>query len=1377
MASNNSIATLNLPSGWEYAFNSEGRIYYIDHNTKTTTYSPPPFLFSPPSSPSLSSVSSLEVSNLKIEEKSNGTSSPSLKANVLSFTLNGKKQSVENPDPNMNLNEYIRTRAGLTGTKKTCGEGGCGVCTVVVQKVDPTSGKLASHSINSCLKPLCSLEGTQILTTEGLGSQKKGFHPIQERIADFNGSQCGHCTPGWVMNMYDLLENNPNPTPKNVEDHFDGNLCRCTGYRPILDAFQSFAKTITPSSPSTSSCTAFGLELKDIEEWKAPSNSNYTHKSLFSPSSCTNDCNNCSHAHSCGEKANELVFESNGKKWIKANTLKQAIDAVRQATTSGQSYRLIVGNTSTGIYKDQKGDVLIDLSDNKELAVSRMEPGLMTFGGAVTISNMIQFLQTYCDLPTVPAYQKDNFLSVIKHLKYIANVQVRNGASWVGNMVLANNYPFPSDLCTVLMAMDSRLNILDIPSNTQKSFDVESFLKLNLYGKIIKGLGIPMFQTGERFISYKQALRHENSHALVNAAFRIRIDDSGVIQYIRIVYGGVLDKAARAIQAENWLKGKNITTFSNFQSALKIIQSELKPVPTVNGMESYRSSLVLSFFYKFWLSMQPSLPPSLQSAAGTLQRPISKGSKTYKDDPKEYPVSKAIPKVDAKLQASGEAKYTDDFPTPKSTLYASLVLSTIANADLGTIDASEALKSEGVVTFFSAKDIDQTKNQCGPADLTDEQVFASNKITYSGQPVGVIIADTQRHADDAAKKVKVTYLNGQTPILTLDEAIAQKKWLGPGGDKVKSGDADGALKTAHKVIKGSVSCGAQMHFHMEPHAVVCEPDEEGQMKVSGSLQYAKATQKIIAHVLGKPLKDVQVSTRRLGGSYGSKITRNIQSFCAVAFASQQLDLPVKMFMDFNTTLETSGRRNPFRADYQVGLDANGKLVAIKMDVYADGGGKMDGGNGVLFLALNCIDNCYYCPNVELTPYFCMTNNPPSTSMRGPGWVPAIFMIESIMEDIAQEVGVDGDLFRSNNFYVKGQTTPYGQNLKYFSMNEMWSQVLASSDYQKRKAAVETFNQANRWVKKGISLVPCKFGLGLAGDPQGALLDVLQDGSIVISHSGVEMGQGINTKVCQTAAMALGVDMKNIRIVDSSTLTVPGAEATGGSTTSELCCDAVKRACDELKKRLEPIQKIMGKDGNDWQKLIQKATSAGIDLQSKGWVNYAASPLGPWTYNSYSVAALEVELDVLTGNYQILRVDILFDCGISLNPAVDFGQIEGAFMQGIGYATSESLIIDKTGRLISNGTWEYKVPSHLDIPCDLRVSLLDNAPNPVGILSSKATGEPPLALGCSVIIALKRAIKAARKQVGNNNRFDLNAPCTVDKIQTACLVDPSQFSLQ
>ncbi|PRP80730.1 hypothetical protein PROFUN_11470 [Planoprotostelium fungivorum] len=1360
---------VQLPPNWDFAFDQNGRIYYIDHVNKRTTYDAPQFVVPQSKTcpkagacPTASTFATKEqcMSQCTHHAKSSHVSSIPMSSlsvrgnsNQVKFTINGQPHTLTQPDPYTTLNEYIRS-VGLTGTKKSCGEGGCGVCTVVVRKKDASTGQTVTASINSCLKPVCTLNGYDVLTTEGLGDKRKGHHDIQKKMAEYNASQCGHCTPGWVMNMYSLLENNQTPTKQQVEDYFDGNLCRCTGYRSILNALESFASDherpqLTPER------MAFSQGVKDIEEITPCGGNKYVHTSHMRCDAMT-----VSHA---------VNTSGGGTDYIEATSLQQVMGLLKQYNATKRDYRLVVGNTSTGIFKNERPSVMLDISRLPELAQISERTDSFVFGSTVTITKVLETLEKFGE-SNAPSHQKEGMKHVTAHLRLIAGSQVRNAGSWAGNMMLAHSRKFPSDLFCVMMGLNAKVTV--VTGESEQTIDLPTFMSKDMTGCLLKQLAVPKLNENEQFRSYKQALRHENSHALVNAAFRVKVENS-VVSSVSIAYGGVLERTSRASATENYLIGKNMTDPSVVSGAVEVLKREMVPIPTDNHVEQYRASLVLAFFYKFALSLQPSLPSSLNSAVDPFVRPVSTGASTFQPHPDNYPIGEPQTKFDAVLQASGEAKYTDDYPVPANTLYAAIVVSTCASGRLDTVDPSPALAHPGVVRFFSAKDIPAERNYCGPSELKDEEVFATGEILYVGQPIGVVIADSQRHADEAALLVSVTYKDVKTPIMSLDDAIQKNSFQNSGQPPVKFGDVDGALATAAKTFTGSVSCGAQIHFHLEPHAVVCTPDEDGRMKLFGSLQWAKATQKIVATVLDKPLKDVEVSVRRLGGSYGSKISRQIQSFCAVAFASDQLNLPVKMYMNFNTTLETSGRRHPFRADYKVGVDNNNRITALKLQLYADGGSKIGDGSGILWLAQNCVDNCYFIPNVEYAGKIAFTNNPPSTSMRGPGWVPAVYIGEAVMEEIAARLNEDREKFRQKHFYTKGQKTPYNQVLKYWSMDTMWSQILDSSDYSKRQTSIVDYNANNRWTKRGISLSPCKFGLGISKNPQAALIDVMQDATIVISHSGIEMGQGINTKVTQAAAYALKVHVDTIRIVDSGTLTTPNCEATGGSTTSELCVQAVLDGCKTLNQRLQPIMNLM-EGPRDWKKLVDKAMSAGIDLQAKGWVYINGDSLGPWSYNSYAVAATEVQLDVLTGNFHVLRTDILYDCGFSLNPTIDIGQVEGAYVQGLGYHTTEKVLYNDRGQLVSNGTWEYKIPSHRDIPIDLRVSLMKDAPNPAGILSSKASGEPPLALGCGVIFALRNAIQAARLDIGVNDFFTLQSPASVDQVQTLCRLDSSQF---
>jgi len=1288
---------------------------------------------------------------------------------TITFTINGKSYSVTNPDPSVSLNQFIRNTAGLTGTKRSCAEGGCGACVVMLNYYDATLGQMANVAVNSCLKPLPAVNGMNVVTVEGIGSSKTGLNPIQERIAEGNGTQCGFCTPGMVMNMYSLLQTNPNPTQQEIEKQFDGNLCRCTGYRPILSAMKTFGTDYDGSCNKEKCCSRKSGSLVDIEELKSmPKADKWScmkNQVKFPPSS------------QLPKEPSSIQSSVNGLTWVSVTSLQQ-LYALLDANASNYNIKLVVGNTSSGVYKDSGYNYFIDISAVPELKAVSMTNTGPVIGAAVTISDLIVLLQNWASDPQYQSYQTAPFTALANHMLKIANYPVRNAASWAGNLRMAHDEDangqggFPSDMLTILMGSGASIVIGN--SLGTKTVSLTEFRTVDMTRSVILSVFIPFGVQGSTLWTYKVSLRHVNSHAIINCALNIQVNSSNVVIGTPILtYGGVKSYAIRMTNTENYLIGKNITSQSTLSGALNVLQAEAVPDP-VTGQVKYRSSLVTSLFYKFFLAIQPALPSSLQLASSAFDRPVSQGYQSYETSPSEYPVSEPVPKLTGKIQATGETKYTDDFPNLSKTLYAALVISTVAVGTVQSINTTTALAAPGVVAFYSASDISPQQNQI-TIQVPDEQVFATN-IEYYGQTIGIIIADTQDHANAAAKLVEVTYSNVGTPILTIEDAIAKNSYFPDYGyfiGPVVSGNiVDGFNKSTY-TLDGSVSVGAQYHFHMETQAVYCIPDEDNRITIYGGLQWASQVQKCVANTLNKKLSDIEVKTRQSGGSYGAKISRNIPPFCAVAFASDQLGLPVKMVMDLNTNMENVGKRNPFLCNYKVGFDANGKLQAVKVELYVDGGAAYDANNGTAIAALFCVDNCYYSPTAYYDSKICKTNTPPNTSMRGPGWVPAVFFMEHMMEQIAKFLNKNPDDIKQLNFYNTGQMTPYRQKLLDFNVPTIWDQLKKSCDYDNRLNQVQQFNANNRWNKKGISLVPVKFGVYWSAIQMGALINVYTDGTVSVSHSGTEIGQGINTKVAQTTAMMLGIDLSQISILDSGTLTVPNAQATGGSVTSELCSQAVMSACQTINQRLAPYRT----SGATWQQAVSAAISAGVDLQAKGWVNPGNSDLGPQQYSSYGATCLESQIDVLTGEIQILRTDILFDCGVSMNPAIDIGQVEGAFVQGLGYYLTETIDYDKDGVLTTNGTWEYKPPSAYDIPIDFRVALLKNSSNPFGVLNSKAVGEPPLCMSCSVVFAAQHAIYAARSDIGNTNSFTLDAPATVEQIQQNCLVDISQFSLQ
>lgn len=1266
----------------------------------------------------------------------------------ISFTLNGSPVTVENPDPTMSLNEWLRTKACLPGTKRSCQEGGCGACVVSVAK-DTSTSSTDVIAVNSCLKPLCSVDGWKITTIEGIGSQTAGYHPIQTTLASHYGSQCGYCSPGMVMNMYALLQKNPKPTMQEVENAFDGNICRCTGYRPILDAMKSFA--VDAAYPASTDIEELA-RLKAVPCAQLP----------------------CGAACADKRKAAKVKVTGSGITWVQPATLSDLYKDM--AVFAGQPYRLVFGGTSKGVFKQDDATVLFDISKLSELRGSQVTSTGLVVGAGTSITDLVALLQAN-------ATTSASYAVLASHLLRIANVPVRNAGSWAGNLMMAHDHSdFPSDVFTIMAAANATLNI-GSASEGSSSMDLFTFLQTDMTNKVIISMTIPALAKGQQLRTYKIMLRHVNCHAYVNAGMLFTLDtSSNVVGTPRLVFGGISPFATLATKTAAYLSGKNINSAATLQGALAVLNTELSPdQPPWASSAEYRMMLASSLFYKTILSFIPNLDPRLQSAAAPYVRPLSSGQQSFDTDPSEYPVSQAMPKMNANMLAAGEARFVDDMPSLADELFGAFVLSTQGNCTLAAIDPSKALASNlGVAKFISAADIPGKNNFVSAnSGSSVEFIFVplGGSVDYAGQAIGMVLADTQEHANAAAKLVTATYTNIQTPILTIDDAIKAGSFFDVPINPVISGEPIAkALSECAKVISGSVECGSQYHFHMETQTAAARLDEDGGLIVYASTQAVDFAQRGIAQATGLPAGKVKVVVKRTGGAYGGKITRAQMVSSAVSVATAVTRKPVRCVLDLNDNMQMVGKRNPFYVSYQIGVDKSNKLHAISLSYVADAGHNYNDTPGTVSMALTTCDNSYYCPNWEVTAKLAKTNTPTNTATRAPGCLPAIFFIEVAMDHAAKELGISADEFRFNNLYKQGQVTPYNSTLTYCSISDLWTQFVSDIDYQSRLADVETFNQANRWRKRALTLGPNKYGIATGGAYFGAFISISgMDGSVNVSHGGIEVGQGIDTKLAQVVALELGCPLTSIKVEATDSFVHVNNCCTGGSITSELCCGAAASAAKTITAALAPVRAKLPQTAS-WSDVIQAANAANVDLTARGW-NTPPAVADPFAYNSYGMVATEVEVDILTGEVQILRVDILFDCGQSLNPGIDIGQVEGGFVMGLGYMLTELVKYDpKSGALLTDGTWEYKPPSALDIPIDFRISLLKNAPNPQGFLRSKASGEPPVCMSANAFIAVKAAVQAALEEIGQTGYIQANAPFTPEVISSVSQLALSQFTL-
>jgi len=1044
-------------------------------------------------------------------------------------------------------------------------------------------------------------------------------------------------------------------------------------------------------------------------------------------------------------------------------------------------------------------ETLISLARVPEVAgvTTSSATSVITAGAAATIAQLESALTSFTEGSSSDV--KGNAEALLRHISRVAHPQVRNVGSLGGNLMMAIRYPkFCSDLHTILAGAGASAVLMDAATGTTKTVElahlahaVQALPDPNL--AILVSLAVPL--SGYVLRTGKVALRRENAHAYMNVAVRATLaEDRSTIAKSRIFFGGVkLGLFQAAATAEVLDQTSLVPTDHDVQLLLQAAALEAVPDPAL-GKVAMREKLVQTMLFRARLGLVPTseLPPQLVTAAAAQPRPVSSGSAVYDgaDDPGEFPVSKPITKLSAPEQTSGKAVYTTDVkPKATTTLHAALVTSTVASATLVAMDASAALATDGVVAFHDAKALKALglKNELAG----DVLLLAEAEVVHHGQPLGIIVASSQRVALEAAALVKVTYADVSTsPILTLDDAIAKQSFFNKTPDTLSVGDADAALKAADVTFSGEVRCGHQYHFYMETQNACAERADEGNgVFVHSSTQNPSMVQSMVSAALGIGLNEVEVAMRRSGGGFGGKITKStpvaVAAACALA-ATPAADA-VRLHLPIGVNMQALGSRRPHLAKYTVGVDrASMKVTAVKMEVYFIQGATTDLGAPVSGLHISDgIDNAYNIKNWHVDGWACRTNTPPNTAMRSPGFLPATFMIESIMEHAALTLGADPLELRRANFYAKGDVTPGGQTLSHCSIDKVVE--AAGAGLQDRRQEVAAFNAANRWVKRGLSLVPVKYGIGWEGANYNASVAVYADGTVIASHSGCEIGQGIDVKVAQVAAKLLGCPLELIRVAPVTTATAVNTTCTGGSQTSENNAQAMAKACEVLNARLEPFKMLDGAalaalatPADQWKALVSKAVQAGVDLQAAGYFHGAASKDGPFQYESYAAAVVEAEVDCLTGEVQIPRADFVMDCGTSLSPLIDLGQAQGGFVLGTSYFVQEEFAFDpESGALVTNGTWEYKPAMSKDIPVVFNVSLLPNAPNPSGYMGSKASGEPPLTGTVAVLLAIRSAIDAARG-VGVDAAVKplapMSAPATPERVMLALDIQPSQLRL-
>ncbi|XP_008449878.2 indole-3-acetaldehyde oxidase-like isoform X1 [Cucumis melo] len=1343
----------------------------------------------------------------------------------LIFAVNQQRFELSTVDPSTTLLHFLRHHTPFKSVKLGCGEGGCGACVVLLSKYDPVLDKVQDFTISSCLTLLCSIHGCSVTTSEGIGNCKDGFHSIHQRFAGFHASQCGFCTPGMCVSLFSALvnaqnTNRPEPPPgfsklsvSEAEKAVSGNLCRCTGYRPIADACKSFASDVDMEDLGLNSFWKKGCD-KEGKSSKLPAYDPNGGPCLF-PEFLRNEIRSVP------------FVDSKGRSWLNPISLKDLNKLLEcdESSNNITKSKIVVGNTEVGYYKDfEHVDTYINLKYIHELSVIKIDSTGVEIGATVTISKAIEALKSSNHEPS--SIGEMVFCKIAVHMEKIASEFVRNTASIGGNLMMAQRKRFPSDVSTILLAAGSMISIST--GSSEEVIMLDEFLKRPPLGPkcVLLSVKIPNWDsirdiysndTSVMFETYRASPRPlGNALPYLNAAFLAAITPCKIFNGVKLnschlAFGAYGTKhAIRARKIEEFLAGK-VIDYSVIYEAISLVGAIIIPEKSTSS-PAYRTSLAVGFLFEFLSSLidgnvakKDDYLNGCRNASSTLpERFISNqnlsgynksadlllsGKQTMELSLEYHPVGDTIIKYGAAIQASGEAIYVDDIPSPTNCLYGAFIYSTKPLAQVKGFTFPPKSQPEGVIAVISTGDIPVGGYNIGARTMFgDEFLFADKLTECAGQPLAFVVADTQKNADLAAHFTIVDYdtHNLEAPILSVEESVKRSCFFEVSSYLIPEQVGDiskGMAEADHHINAAQIRLGSQYHFYMETHCALAIPDEDNCMVVYSSNQWPSNVHSVIAKCLGVPEHNVRVITRRVGGGFGGKGTRSMVVATACALAAHKLRRPVRIYLNRKTDMIMAGGRHPMKITYNVGFKTNGKITGLQLEILIDAGMSTDVSPIMPHNFVNALKK-YDWGALSFDIKLCKTNHSSKCAMRAPGEAQGSFIAEAVIEHVASTLCMDVDTTRKVNLHTFVSISKFfkdpGEPEEY-TLPSIWDRLATSSCLKQRVEMVDEFNSCNIWKKRGLSRIPVVHEVRLRPTP--GKVSILTDGSVVVEVGGVEIGQGLWTKVRQMVAYALssidcdGTDnlLEKVRVVQSDTIAVIQGGGTFGSTTSESSCEAVRLCCNILIERLTPLKKRLQNNGSlKWDVLISQANLQSVNLS----VNSLYVPeFVSKSYLNYGAAVSEVEIDLLTGETTILRSDIIYDCGQSLNPAVDLGQIEGAFVQGIGFYMSEEYLINPDGLVITNSTWTYKIPTIDTVPKQFNVEILNSGHHRKCILSSKASGEPPLLLAASVHCATRAAIKEAQKQKRrwchedeSDDALQLQIPATMAVVKELCGLD-------
>ncbi len=1285
------------------------------------------------------------------------------------FTLNGKRVVVDGLPATTTLLDWLR-RSGRTGSKCGCAEGDCGACTVAIVDRD-AAGKPAYRAINSCIALLPMFAGREVVTVEGLADGDT-LHPVQGEMVEHQGSQCGYCTPGFVVSLFEAYYRRDVSAPCQINDQLCGNLCRCTGYRPIRDAAVA---ALAGRGATTEDHFAARLARRV-------------------------------------EAIGELDYAAAGERFFRPTSLadlfalkKEHADAI-----------LVAGATEIGVElnkKFKKFPALISTEGVAELTRITSSDAEWRVGAGATLTAIEEaicrsgFTPDTGEKPSGIKPDPQEFPSLAKMLAVFAARQIRNRATLGGNLATASPI---GDSAPVLLTLDA--SVVLASAHGERTVALHEFFtgyrRTQLRpDELIKEVVLPRGTAAglTRHADFqKVSHRRELDISIVAGAFAVELDAGGVVRRARIAFGGVAAQPLRARRAEAALEGKTLVAAT--AAVAEALRAEFTPIDDVRGSAEYRRGVVVSLWEKF-VSGETSLavdaPPDF---AGRAPWPASEASKHLRHE-------SAIGHV------TGRAQYVDDIAQQRPMLEVWPVLAPHAHAKILRRDAIAARAAPGVAAVLTAEDV-PGHNNVG-VSRHDETLFASDEVMFHGHLVALVVGESIAACRAAAALVQVDY-EPLPAVLTIADAMAADSFHNP-LRTIARGEADAALAQAPQRLAGEFSFGGQEHFYLETHAAWAEWGDDGDVFISSSTQHPSEIQAIVAEVLHLPRNKIVVQAPRMGGGFGGKETQGNTPAALVALAARVTGRPVRMQLDRDLDMTMTGKRHPFHSRFEVGFAPDGRVLALAADLVSDGGWSLDLSQPVLERAMFHIDNAYYIPALRVTGRVAKTNIASNTAFRGFGGPQGMLVIEEILDRVARATGLPPEFVRERNLYHgTGETnrTHYGADVGDNRIQRIWRLALEQARFAERRAAVTAWNAAHPRVKRGLAITPVKFGISFTlthYNQGGALVHIYQDGTVQVNHGGTEMGQGLHTKILGVAMRELGLPAAAIRLMRTSTDKVPNTSATAASAGADLNGAAVRNACATLRERMAPVAaqlltKAMDAGLKDnlrvdiaaparaermlpavevaevvfeageifararpdvrvpFAKLAVQCYVERVSLSATGYYStpgihwdWAKASGQPFAYYACGAAVTEVEIDGYTGMSRVVRTDIVHDVGDSLNPGIDRGQIEGGFVQGMGWLTSEELKWDAKGRLLTHSASTYQIPAISDAPMEFNVTLLPDAENDKAVHGSKAVGEPPLMLAISVREAMRDAVASFGKPGG---QVPLASPATGEAVWRA-----------